>query len=135
MEAVGVVARLDVRGGVAFAERLFDFILDVAGDGMTVGHIHPAGNHDVKIDPVVSAAVTMTQLVIAADGGRSARGAKVGVQNGAQQQGIGPILLVHQARGAFPEQIRAQPGDIDGQDDRADWITGDVLRVNGGSLI
>src|SRR3954447_7454057 len=60
-------ARLDVRCCVAFAKRLLDFVFDCARDLMPLLDVPIFWNHDVKIDPVISAAVAMAKFVIRAD--------------------------------------------------------------------
>ena len=60
-------AWLNMRGRIAFAERLLDFVFDRAGDLVAFFDVPIRRHHDVKIDPVIAPAVAMTKLMIAAD--------------------------------------------------------------------
>src|SRR5690606_11074834 len=101
--AVRLAARLDVGGGVAFAQHLFDFVLDGAGDGAALGDADPGGDHDVEIEPVVPAAVAVAERVVADDLGGLARRAGVG-DSGPGERALGPWrgLWELQIRGGFP---------------------------------
>src|SRR5258708_5671978 len=61
-----LVARLDVRRGVADAQRLLDLIFNLAGHLMPALNVPMRGHHDMEIDPVISPAVPMPQFVVAA---------------------------------------------------------------------
>ena len=60
-------ARLDMRCGVSLSKGLLNFIFDCAGGLVTERNAPLGGDEDVEIDPVVSSAVPMPELVIAAD--------------------------------------------------------------------
>ena len=63
-----------MRRRVPFADRLLDLIFNGARDLVAFVDAAVGWNHDVKIDPVVSPAVAMTELVITADVRLRARG-------------------------------------------------------------
>ncbi len=104
MGTLGAGAGLNVRGGVGGFECELDLVFDGAGDAVAFFDVPPGGNHDVKIDPMVASAVSMAELVVAANLRLLALGANMAVEDGAEHFLIAGILFVHEpGGGAFDE--------------------------------
>ena len=79
-------------------------------------------DHDMKIDPVVSPTVTMTQLVKAADDRQFAADADMAFENAVNQPFVIDVLAIHQAPSGPLQKKHAEPGEVCGDEQRDERI-------------
>ena len=95
--ALSPITRLDMGRGIALAQGAFYFLLDGAGDVMRGRYVNLPRKADVKVHPMIPAAVAVTELMVIADLRELAIGSAVAVENGGDLAVILHILPVHDA--------------------------------------
>ena len=95
-----------MRRCIPHPKRLLNLIFNGAGDIVPVLNVPTRRHQHVKINPVISPAVSMPQLVIAAYAGLTA--IDMGIQNPPQQPSVRVVLLIHQPRRRTAKQAHSR---------------------------